>query len=740
MAIIGKIQEKGRYLLVGFVGLALLTFIFSGLQKCETTTNIPLGTIHGEDVDEKLYAKNLDAATQQDMMNFQQQGREYTERDKQQTADRAWNQTVTEQLLQIEFDALGIEVDDVELNNYLYGEDGFPLMPDIARSFSDSITGQFDAKKLDKFIDERENAKDPEAAKQWKETIESLRKQRQQEKYMQLLGQTVYVTKLEAKEEYTAQKEIKSVSFVLRNFRDIQDEDVKITDKEIRKFWEEHKDEKKYEMMAGRDVKYFDISIMPSKSDSNAILRKFKDIKKEFAASKTPMEDSLFVVTKSEPSFRFYSNSHRATFRPQNDPKAQAPLTYPMTMDTVFKTASIGQVVGPYFDNGKIRVAKVIDFNTKVCKVRHILIAAQKGGDAAKIASAKKLADSLVKIVNKDNFVEFVTKYSEDPGSKDKGGEYADFMDQDMVPEFSKFSTDEPIGKIGVVQTDFGFHIIEVLDRKEVKYPVLAVVEETVKPSSETQANLNDKAYRLLQKIDSKISKKSDLLAKLSLFDTIARREGYFSRPVRILDESPKVTGFNSTNAEQAIMKLAYDPDAEVGMLCSAPINDQGRYVIAMVSSIRLEKGAPTFEDSYDRMRMEAIKDKKAKKFIAQIGKTRNLDKLAKKSNTTVMTAEVTFANPSINGGGYEPEVVGSLFSGLKDLQTTKPLVGNAGVYVIRLNRTVKAPTAANYDMEKAQMLAQARGNLQATALAALQKHADVKDYRVFRQLGIPRD
>lgn len=740
MAIIGKIQEKGRYLLVGFVGLALLTFIFSGLQKCETTTNIPLGTIEGEEIDEKLYAKNLDAATQQDIMNYQQQGREYTERDKQQTADRAWNQTVSELLLQKEYDALGIEVDDVELNNYLYGEDGFPLMPDIARSFSDSITGQFDAKKLDKFIDERENAKDPEAAKQWKETIESLRKQRQQEKYMQLLGQTVYVTKLEAKEEYTAQKEIKSVSFVLRNFRDIQDEDVKISDKEIRKFWEEHKDEKKYEMMAGRDVKYFDITIQPSKSDSNQIVRKFKEIKKEFAASKTPLDDSMFVVTKSEPTFRFYSNSHRATFRPQNDPKAQAPLTYPMTMDTVFKTASIGQVVGPYFDNGKIRVAKVIDFNTNVCKVRHILIAAQKGGDAAKLASAKKLADSLVKIVNKDNFVEYVTKYSEDPGSKDKGGEYADFMDQDMVPEFSKFSTDQPIGKIGVVQTDFGFHIIEVLDRKQVKYPVLAVVEETVKPSPDTESKLRDKSYNLLYKLEAKISKKTDLLAKLSQFDTIARREGYFSRPARILDENPKVSGFNSSAAEEAIMKLAYDPDAEVGMLCSAPINDQGRYIIAMVSSIRKEKGAPSFEDSYDRMRVEAIKDKKAKKFIAQIGKTRNLDKLAKKSNTTVMTAEVTFANPSINGGGYEPEVVGSLFSGLKDHQTTKPLVGNAGVYVIRLNKTVKAPAAANYDMEKAQMLAQSRGNLQATAMAALQKRADVKDNRIFRQLGIPRD
>jgi peptidyl-prolyl cis-trans isomerase D len=205
------------------------------------------------------------------------------------------------------------------------------------------------------------------------------------------------------------------------------------------------------------------------------------------------------------------------------------------------------------------------------------------------------------------------------------------------------------------------------------------------------------------------------------------------------MDESPKVTGFNTKLAEQKILALAYGDDPEVGRLCSSPINDKGRYIIAMVSSIRKEKGEPTYEDAYLTMRAEAIKKKKADKFIAQIGKVRNLETLAKKGNTIVNSAEITFANPSIQGGGYEPEVVGALFSGLKDGQTTTPLVGNAGVYVIRLNKTTKAPTAANYDAERAQMLSQVRGGLQSGIRTALQKKAEVYDNRNLMRLNIQR-
>jgi len=733
MALIGKIREKSG-LLVIIIGLALLAFIMGDWQSMfgGSGETLGLGTVAGEKIDPLKYDNAVKAMQQQDYQQYQQQGREYTQRDQKVSEDKAWTMLVEGMVLSTEFEKLGLDVSEKEFEAYLYGTDGFTLMPNIAQSFPDSVTGQFNPRLLEKFIDEMESTTDVEKKNQWITNKTNIREQRKMEKYFQLLAQGAYVTKLEAEEEYKAQKEVKNISFVVRRYAEIADEKIKVSDDEVKKYYDEHKSEKKYESTAGRDVKIFDITVQPSKSDSAEFNGTMDKLKKQFSTTKN---DSLFVLSNSE--VKFYYSSHMATFRPEGDPKARQGLTYPLYMDTVFKAASVGQIVGPYNDKGRIRLAKVIDFNTKVLKVRHILLNAPKG-DAAKIASAQKMADSLMKSLTKDNFEEYVLKYSEDGGSKQKGGVYEDFMDYEMVPEFSQFATDKPIGTIGSVKTEFGIHIIEVLDRKEVKYPVLAMIEKTLVPSQETEEMAEEKAYNVLYAFDEKISDKEDIKSKIDLFDTLAQREGYFVRPVRILDENPVAQGFVTPYAEDKILKLAYDANSEVGDLCSAPIKDQGRYIIAIVSSIR-EKGVPKFEDVEKEMRLAVIKEKKAKIFIQQMINEKSLDAMATKGSTTVMQGQVTFASPQIQGAGFEPTVVGSLFSGLKDGQRTIPLQGETGVYVVRIDKTVKAPATANFDSEKQQMLAAYKGNLSNDAKRALLKTAEPKDNRRFNQLGIRR-
>jgi hypothetical protein len=75
----------------------------------------------------------------------------------------------------------------------------------------------------------------------------------------------------------------------------------------------------------------------------------------------------------------------------------------------------------------------------------------------------------------------------------------------------------------------------------------------------------------------------------------------------------------------------------------------------------------------------------------------------------------------------------------LKDGQKTLPLKGKLGVYVIRVDKTVKAPTASSYNTEKEQMLATLRGGLQNQAIGALKKNAEVIDNRRFLKIGIRR-
>jgi hypothetical protein len=59
-----------------------------------------------------------------------------------------------------------------------------------------------------------------------------------------------------------AQKEVKNVSYVVRRYSEIPDNQIKVSEEEVKAFYDEHKNEKKYESTAGRDVKFFDLPIL----------------------------------------------------------------------------------------------------------------------------------------------------------------------------------------------------------------------------------------------------------------------------------------------------------------------------------------------------------------------------------------------------------------------------------------------------------------------------------------------
>lgn len=116
-----------------------------------------------------------------------------------------------------------------------------------------------------------------------------------------------------------------------------------------------------------------------------------------------------------------------------------------------------------------IEIAKYLDYEGDLLSIRHLLVSTWGETDTVIYAKAKRKIDSIMPLVNQSNFQDFIVKYSDDPGSKNKGGKYEDFMDHEMVPEIITFANNEPIGKIGCIQTKYGFHIIEVLRRKSVE-------------------------------------------------------------------------------------------------------------------------------------------------------------------------------------------------------------------------------------------------------------------------------
>jgi parvulin-like peptidyl-prolyl isomerase len=125
-------------------------------------------------------------------------------------------------------------------------------------------------------------------------------------------------------------------------------------------------------------------------------------------------------------------------------------------------------------------------YSQETASVRHILFLTQ-GKDKAEIDSIKALAQKVKDRAKAgEDFVSLVATYSEDPGSNQTGGLYADFGRGRMVQAFEDASFTLPIGSISdLVETPYGYHIIKIEDRKAGK--TLEDVREEVKKTLEEQ-------------------------------------------------------------------------------------------------------------------------------------------------------------------------------------------------------------------------------------------------------------
>jgi parvulin-like peptidyl-prolyl isomerase len=128
----------------------------------------------------------------------------------------------------------------------------------------------------------------------------------------------------------------------------------------------------------------------------------------------------------------------------------------------------------------------------KTASVRHILILTQGKNDQEKAEARRKIEDILAKVKAGADFAELAKQYSEDPGSKDNGGLYADFPRGQMVKPFEDAAFSVPVGEVsGIVETAFGYHIIQVVDRKKETRPfeeVRAELEARLKQTKEGTA------------------------------------------------------------------------------------------------------------------------------------------------------------------------------------------------------------------------------------------------------------
>jgi peptidyl-prolyl cis-trans isomerase C len=100
-------------------------------------------------------------------------------------------------------------------------------------------------------------------------------------------------------------------------------------------------------------------------------------------------------------------------------------------------------------------------------RARHILIRAKPGDAKASAAAKAKIEAIITQLKNGADFATLAKKDSEDPSAKKNGGELGYFTKQQMVPAFANAAFKLKKGEIsGPVQTQFGWHVIQVEDRR----------------------------------------------------------------------------------------------------------------------------------------------------------------------------------------------------------------------------------------------------------------------------------
>lgn len=733
MAVIGKIQRNSVLLLI-VIGGAMLAFIFTDFMNNSgggEAQFIPVATIYGDEIDEGEYEELRAVFVDREKQNAAQQGQPFSEKAEQKADDDAFNEVVRRNIMNREFDKLGIICTTNELNDMIHGNHIHPWVESIPIFMGPD--GQFSRDSVRSFInnlevepeDEATRAQWVEARTQWKAFEKELKDTRKADKYVTLINKGLFVNSLESKHNYWASNEVRSIRFVVQRYVDIPEGEVEVTDEDIQAYYDEHKGDPQFEMEEARDIDYIMFPIVITEEDMAEMSLELEDLKTSFAKT----SDNIgFMNTHSSTKF----NSDSVEFRLGTESiifdSFFGNSQYPEAADEAIQSSKPGDVIGPFpsynanTQENELFIAKVTGTTVeRQAWVRHILI---KIDATRSEEEAKAMSDEIIaEIKEKDNFVQKVQEVSEDPGSLASNGEYKWFAEGRMVPEFNDASFNGAIGQLQLVKTTYGYHIVEVLGRSERVVPKMAVVTKVVKPSENTLKYAEERVYDFIFNVNES---EDD-----SAFYHMAQDSGLTVLNSRVFINQSYITGIEKP---KRVMKFAFSKNALEGDI-SDPMLDGKNYVVTFLSNI-IEEGEPKFEDVKEQMRFPALKDKQAKVYMEKMSGKQSLnDVVSVTTNGQIMNAQITFgANAIAGGGSNEAEVIGKLFTNIPVGSMTVPIQGNTGVFVCIIDGITDAPETTDFSVQKGYLTQARRGSADNLVIRALRERADVEDNRRKRE------
>ena len=728
MSVIQTIRNRYGKIAGAVIAIALIGFIISDARNGSFgnffgTHDSNVMKINGTKVDPKEYQMRIKEYETLYMMY--NKDRPLDDATRAQMSEQVVQMIVYETIVDEQCDKLGIQTSEEEKKDLIYGENADPMVKQFQIQgqpvFMNPQTNQFDPaiiKQLEKaFVDEPQKY-DPTGKyrEQWETVKTYVRRMSRVNKFNTLFGASAYAPLFMIKRMAADQNSMAAIRFVKIPFTDVQDNEVKVSDDDLKAYMQKHAGIFETDQPT-RSIEYVSFDIIPSSADTARQIDALMQLKSDFAAAK---DNKSFVNSKTDET-----NSYSEAFLNKR--------TFMSRFADTIMSVPVGEIYGPYYENGSYRMTKIVDRKTypDSVKCRQILVRTkERDKEVLSDSAAKARIDSVVAAINGGaNFDSMVVRYSDDDGSKQKGGEYTFTLQQkpDISKEFGDFIFDGTKGEKKTVKVSnsnySGYHYIEILDQSGIAPAVqIATISKILAPSDSTVNAIYGKA--------NEFAGKNPTAAE---FDATVKKQNLNKR----IGENIKVSNFTIPGLGPSREVIRWAFDHKVGEISPVfQLGDQ-RYVVAKLSSVE-DKGALDITAANRPMLEQKVKEeKKAEIIIKKFNGQTSLDAVSKAANQPIQQADTV-----ILGGGYvpnlgfEPKVVGYAFCQSFQPNTLSPgIKGQGGVYFITVtNRTISPLPDANQGMmqmilgqQRKQQEMQLRNSMGQLLQQAVTKKADVK-------------
>lgn len=703
MGLINKIRQRSG-LAVGLVAIGLGFFIV-GTDIIGPNSTIlgqnkqDVGEIAGRTINIERFQIELDQMKYNYSLST---GRTPTENEMSTLRQQAWEYLIVKIAFQDQYDKLGLVITEDEQWDMVQGRN---VNWEIQQAFADPTTGQFMRDQLLAYL-KNIRQMPPQQQTSWMLFEQNLSPSRLRIKYDNLMVKSTYVTEAEARMQYDAENSVAEIRYLYIPYYSINDSLVTATDSELRDYLKTHSAE--YQVEETRDISYVTIPVVPSPRDSAYFTEEMNRLAEDFRETQN---DSLFARASSD-GFSYF-NRYTAD---------QLPNTLRMNVSNL----SVGDVRGPYYEEGNYTIHKVSEIGEDTifsARASHILIKWSDESASAKSAARARAQDLLNQLNRGASFEDLARENSED-GSAQQGGDLGWFSTGRMVAPFEEavFAATRP-GLINrIIETQFGYHLIKVTELKTNVFFKIATIERDLMPSDETRNN----AFR-----------RSDYFAATTAnyreFEANAQRDSlqiFTANGISVNDRRIN----NITNA-RSVIQWVFDDDTSIGEV--SPVRElDNLYVVAVLNKV-LRKGTAELTTVRDQINLKVKNQKKNRIILDRLaGISGSLDEIAGTygSDARVYTySDLKLSGNSLPTAGFVPEAIGAVFT-LAEGERTKPIAVENGVIVAELISRTRAPEIADYSRYRLQLEENRSQDISFRMAEVVRKAANIVDkrYRFF--------